>query len=86
MWENQRLSLCGGSNWKHRITDLPECAHARVFADLRSDSWGASQILPQVWSFTLVQQLHVHFHERKIQQISFSVFDEILQVMCNKFL
>lgn len=70
-------------------TGLLICLSVRMpedsFADLLSDSWGISQILPQVWSFTLVQQLQVPFHERKIQQLSFSVFDEKLQLMCNKF-
>lgn len=28
-WENWRLILCGGSDWKHRIADVPVCARAR---------------------------------------------------------
>lgn len=70
-------------------TGLLICLSVRMpedaFADLRSDSWGTSQILPQVWCLTVVQQLQVPFQERKIQQLSLSVFDEKLQVMCNKF-
>ena len=64
---------------------LSVCMPEGAFADLLSDSWGISQLLAQIWSFTLVQQLQVPSHEREIQQLSFSVFDEKLQVMCNKF-
>lgn len=70
------------------------CVHVPedALADTPSDSWGTggkprrSQILPQAWSSALEQLLQISFHERRMEQLSFSLFDEKLQAVCNRIL
>lgn len=58
---------------------MPEDA----FADLPSDTWGRDQILPQVGSFTAAAASA--FVQEEDTAMFFSVFDQKLHVMCNKF-